>query len=105
MSSGTLVVERPRAGSRDRFRSYAVMVDGSLRGTIRRGGALRIELPPGTHHVIGVIDWGSSASLDIEVTENSTARLRIEPGGSTWRVMDYLKPAGYLKLTRVTEES
>jgi hypothetical protein len=105
MSPGMLVIERPKAASRDQWRSYLVIVDGVRRGKIRRGDTMRMELPPGIHHVKGEIDWGSSESLEIEVSENSTTRLRLEPGGSAWHFWDVGKGVGYLKLTRISDDT
>jgi hypothetical protein len=51
MDNATIVVERPRGGTRGPFVAFTVMPDGQPAGSLDYGGHLRLEVEPGHYRV------------------------------------------------------
>ncbi len=93
-----LVIRRPRGGYRDLLRSYRIEVDGVLRGTLRRGAELSLEVSPGVHFVRARIDWTGSPELDVIVAEGETKGLKVEAGGNAMQMYHSFRRGSYLNL-------
>jgi hypothetical protein len=59
-----------------------------------------IGVEPGPHTVLAFIDWGRSQRLRVDVDAGDHVALVVAPGGSAWDITAYVKPEGYLRLTR-----
>jgi hypothetical protein len=94
-----LVIERPRKGSRDIFRSYKILVDGALIGKLERGQRLVREVAAGRHVVRGVIDWAGSPEVAIDVADGGEAHMIISPGGNAFQYLWQTGKTRYLRLT------
>ncbi len=77
-----LRVERAADGYRDRFRTYAVVLDGRAVGRIKRGQAIEIAVSPGAHVAMLRIDWCASPHLTFSVSPGEVAVLACRSGGS-----------------------
>ncbi|MFB7338220.1 hypothetical protein ACFC00_42515 [Streptomyces adustus] len=53
---GTVVLSRAQSSYRDALRGYAVLIDDTQVGSIRRGQTLRFEMSPGEHQLQLKID-------------------------------------------------
>jgi len=91
--TGRLVVWRPRGVWRDLLRSYRLEVDGELRGTVRRGQVLELEVPAGSHAVRARIDWTGSPDIVVDVQPGGSVTVVVEPAEGGWSLTaddDYL---------------
>ena len=52
MGKATMVIQRPRGGTRGRFAAFTVMLDGQSAGSVRYGGQLRLDVEPGQYQVV-----------------------------------------------------
>lgn len=95
-SSGTLVVERPRARFAYSARAFKVHVDGTRVGTLSNGESATYTVAPGRHEVEIRIDL-NKAAVPVEIAAGETVRLTtgvegglkmFSPKGSV-----YLRPA------------
>jgi len=57
------------SGYADRLRSYQVVVDGEVVGTVDDGGSAELEVPAGDHEVHLKLDFCRSKSVAITVDE------------------------------------
>ena len=93
----TLTIERPGDENRlHRARPYEIIVDGTVRGTVRSGQDLSLALPPGRHIVHARLAWTGSEDLEVHLGPGGTVRLRVEPRG-----VRHLASRHYLRLTRI----
>lgn len=92
----TLVVERTSQAWVDRARAYQILVDGSVKGSVRCGRELALALPPGRHLVRARLDWTGSETVPVHLGPGATVRLRVEPRGAR-----YALGKRYLRLTPV----
>jgi len=60
----------------DTWRSYELLVDGKVRGMVRQGKTLEIDLTPGDHRVQMKIDWGTSPELVVSGDRDVALRCR-----------------------------
>jgi hypothetical protein len=97
---GVLRVVRPTRGSRDLARSYEIKVDGTSRGSVKRGRDFTVELPAGTHSIRASIDWAGSPTLEVDIRAGQVVELVVEPSGSAFRMWQIFSRSGYLKLSR-----
>jgi hypothetical protein len=84
-----IVVQRPKWRFRDILRSYAIHVDGRLRGTLMPGEELSLDVLPGRHVIRARVDWTGSPSQEIVVKRDSLVRVCVEPSGNAlqlWKV-------------------
>lgn len=96
-----LVVSRTPGGWQDRARSYRIKVDGTIRGSIKHGEEVRIDVLPGRHVVAAHIDWTGSPDLEVDVNPGETVKLLARPGGHERRTMrDWILPLVLAKLVR-----
>lgn len=98
----TIVISRKRGGSRDWFRSYAVMVDGNLVGKVKRGQRVELPVSHGRHELFLKIDWCTSRSITFGVQPGAVIEFFCEPGGPAFAgMLDWLGNTGqYIMLTR-----
>lgn len=94
----TLTVQRTGQGWFDRARAYEIVVDGSVKGTVRCGRELSVALPPGAHTVQARLDWTASEKVRVHLGPGATVRMTVEPRGVRHAV-----GRRYLRLTRVAE--
>lgn len=80
--TGELVIERARAGLRDRGRRYRVLVDDVEQAKLAPGQKLTLTLPAGTHEVQMALDKTRSPIIQVAVVDGATVRVVAEPGGS-----------------------
>lgn len=100
--SALLAISRDKRGSRDIFRSYAVIVDGEKVGRIRRGKRLEIPIAPGDHEIFLKIDWCQSSVITFTVREGNVVEFACRPGGSMGSgSRDAAIGESYISLTRV----
>jgi hypothetical protein len=92
----TLTVERTGAASIDRARAYEILVDGTVKGTVRCGRELSVALPPGRHVVRARLNWTGSENISVHFGQGETVRLQVEP-----RAVRHAIGRRYLRLTRV----
>ncbi|HSE45679.1 MAG TPA: hypothetical protein VLA89_10175 [Gemmatimonadales bacterium] len=96
---GTLVVVRRVGKWRDHFRAYRIEIDGTLRGKVREGETLTLELAPGDHQVQARIDWLGSPPLRIEIAQGATVECQVEPAGTAFQFHQLFGKTNYLRLT------
>lgn len=81
---GRLRVRRPHAFI-DYFRAYRVMVDGECVGKVHRGETFETGIPVGLREIRLDIDWCSSNSLEVEISE-TPASLVCGNNWSGWKI-------------------
>jgi hypothetical protein len=64
--TATLRLSR-QAGQGDKWRSYKVMVDGSVVSRIKEGQTIEVSVSPGRHHLRLKIDWAGSPDLAVDI--------------------------------------
>lgn len=92
----TLIVERTGQVFLDRARAYQILVDGTVRGSVRCGRELSLALPPGRHLVRARLDLTGSETVPVHLGPGATVRLRVEPRG-----IRHALGRRYLRLTEV----
>jgi len=80
----SLVITRDR-GYADSIRSYRVLLDGELAGTVTPRGELRLEIGPGKHVVEVRIDWCGSQPMRFTATGHHHIVVRSAVRG--WRLV------------------
>ncbi|MDV9172495.1 hypothetical protein R6V09_20605 [Streptomyces sp. W16] len=75
------MLSRARDGYRDMLRGYAVLIDDTQVGIIRRGQTVRFEVPPGEHRLQLKVAWCTSRPLTALVEEGGTVSFMCAPGG------------------------
>ncbi len=84
--NGRVIVERPRRGfakdERDRWRSYAVEIDGKKVGRVRLGRRLVVDVPSGRHTVQARIDWTGSSRVLVDVPNDGEVVLTVHTTGA-----------------------
>lgn len=78
--AATIVISRKDGGSRDRFRSYAIMVDGNLVGKVKRGQRVELPVSHGRHELFLKIDWCTSRSITFGAQPGAVIEFFCEPG-------------------------
>jgi hypothetical protein len=79
MGTATFHIARVNNAWVDRGRAYEVFVNGKMRGSIRRGEQLEIEVDPGSQDVHLAVDWCRSPILSFDAEPGSEYRLRCSP--------------------------
>ncbi|MET0417657.1 MAG: hypothetical protein ABW022_16715 [Actinoplanes sp.] len=77
----TLIVQRTGEAFIDRARAYQILVDGSVKGSVRCGRELKLALPPGRHLVRARLDLTGSETVPVHLGPGGTVRLKVEPRG------------------------
>ncbi len=77
-----LRVTRNPARWRDRLRSYKVLADGSVVGTIGNGRTADFSIPVGHHEIRISLGWAGSNALFLDLAVGDVAQVECEPGGS-----------------------
>ncbi len=97
----TIVISRKHGGSRDWFRSYAIMVDGNLAGKVKRSQRVELPVSHGRHELFLKIDWCTSRPITFGVQPGAVIEFFCEPGGPAFAGMqDWLGNTGqYITLT------
>jgi hypothetical protein len=69
------VVLHRRSAFVDRFRSYAVIIDGDKRGTIKNDECVEFDVPSGAHSLRLSIDWCRSNVIEFEADPDQPTKL------------------------------
>ncbi len=69
-----VVVRRRDLGVSDGFRTYKLVLNGNIVGTIRNKQRIELEVPPGKHQLFLKIDWCRSNTIEFE-TDGEAAEL------------------------------
>lgn len=88
--SATIVLTRERRGYRDRFRSYAVIVDDAQVAKVKRGQTLRLPVSPGRHGIYLRIDWCRSPGVDVDASPGEIINMYCAPAGGVNESYDAL---------------
>lgn len=83
---GTLRFRRP-AQYADFFRNYQLFVDGVRVGEIDAGWQVQIAVPAGIHEVVARLDWCSSNTLRVAVSEGATHAIEVGTNLRGWRLL------------------
>lgn len=70
----------------NKMREYSVLIDGAEMGTIKDGGRLRIDLPPGEHVIQVKIAWCTSPTLRFTLAEGEVLKFRCGSPIRGWKV-------------------
>ncbi len=98
--TATVILHRPPAWS-DRLRTYRFLLDGEVRGHIRRGATLSFEIHPGRHWAQARIDWTGSPRLEFDAAPGETVYLEVRPRPNPLTVLWYLPgTTRWLRLSR-----
>ncbi|MFC7547218.1 hypothetical protein [Plantactinospora sp. GCM10030261] len=79
--AATVTFHRPASGWRDMLRPYKLLIDGQVKGTIRRDQARSFVVAPGRHVAQARIDWTGSRPVEFEVGPGGTVELVVTPNG------------------------
>ena len=94
MEHAIIHLERKK-GPSDLLRSYKVIIDDELAGTIRHGKSCSFQVRPGRHDIFLMIDWCSSQHLTIDIAPGEEIKLICQANSpSLWFNMpmrDYMK--------------
>ena len=97
--SATIVMTRERQGSRDRFRSYAVMVDDAQVAKVKRGQTLRLPISPGQHEIYLRLDWCRSPAVHVDASPAEIINMYCAPAGGMNEAYDaFVNPDLYIIL-------
>jgi hypothetical protein len=83
LGPATVRVTRKSAPWRDRLRPYKVVIDGTVKGTVRNGETRDFTVPSGHHEVRMRIDWTGSNPSSLDIEAGQVALFVCEPAGST----------------------
>jgi PAS domain S-box-containing protein/diguanylate cyclase (GGDEF)-like protein len=95
-----IIIERTEASLFDRFRSYKVVINGEVRGSIKQNEKWAYVVPPGTHVVSFRIDHYRSAPLKVAVIN----RTRLVCRSSFWHAFGMLAMLGSNDWVTIREE-
>ena len=101
-NGATIVLTRAQGAWRDRYRGYAVMIDGEEVAKVRRGQRLEFPVTRGLHEIFLKVDWCRSPSVVVDAQPDEVIRLSCEPGGSARQGLSDVvaDTQGYIQLTR-----
>lgn len=90
----------------DRLRSYKVMLDGIIVGSVHAGKSIAIPIAPGTHSLVVQIDWCSSEAINFDVQPHEHIVFECGNSHARWRMIGaffymIFQPHNYLCLHRV----
>lgn len=71
----------------NKMREYSVLIDGAEMGTIKDGGRLRIDLPPGEHVIQVKIAWCTSPTLRFTLAEGEVLKFRCGSPLRGWKLL------------------
>jgi hypothetical protein len=101
--SATIVLTRERKGSRDIFRSYAVVVDDVQVAKVKRGQTLRLPVSGGRHEIYLRIDWCRSPTVGIDASPGEVISLHCAPAGGMTDVSDLVANADRYIILQIVE--
>jgi len=89
------------SGYADSIRRYLLECDGPIIGDIRQGETREFNIPDGIHKIRLKIDWASSNTLDLELSNNDVIELDCGSNLRGWRVVilffySMIMPSKYL---------
>ena len=82
--AATVHIHRAKAKWKDRFRAYAVVVDGSEAAEVRNGASAVIEVAPGAHEIQAKIDWTSSNPVAVTLGDGDAIHLGVANDTNMW---------------------
>ncbi|MEC1431377.1 hypothetical protein P9C69_11780 [Bacillus subtilis] len=93
----------------NKMREYSVLIDGAEMGTIKDGGRLRIDLPPGEHVIQVKIAWCTSPTLRFALAEGEVLKFRCGSPLRGWKLLLALfsvlgRPENYLFIEQEEEK-
>jgi hypothetical protein len=96
-----IVISRRHGGYRDWFRSYAIMLDRQLAGTIKRGQRVELPVSHSRHELFLKIDWCKSRSITFDAQPGAVIEFFCEPGGPAFAGLQAVFGSGgqYITLT------
>ncbi len=71
-----IILARP-ADWRNRFKSYSVLINGSVAGSVKNGSAEEFSVQPGNNSIQCDMGWYKSKPYMVELKEGETAYLRV----------------------------
>lgn len=99
--AATVTVARPRGGYRDRWRKYAIVVDGREVGALKRDSEMTVEVPSDREvSVRAVIDWTGSPTWRGQLTEGEHARFEVAPKGAFAALLGLFSTDGWVRIRR-----
>jgi len=107
MTGASIRLTRKRGHTRDRIRSYRIILDDIDRGSIKEGRSLDFGVEPGSHVLQLKIDWTRSQQIQFDVGVDEVISFECEPNGRTIATLiDSIRAIGkhgrpYIKLSRV----
>jgi hypothetical protein len=93
-AGSSIMVSRDRHGWRDRARSYDILIDDQHVAKIKRGQRVKLPVASGAQHVFMRVNWGTSESIQLEVSPGESIELFCTTGRSQLG-------AGYIGRSRV----
>lgn len=100
MEHAIIHLERKRAYT-DLLRSYKVIIDDELVGTIRHGKSCSFQVHPGHHDIFLMIDWCSSQHLTIDIDPGEEIKLICQGENALFALYNVTYGANnYIKLYR-----
>ena len=93
-------VTRAKGGRTDKFRAYAVVLDGVRVARIKRGETRTIETDEGHHELRLAVDWCRSSTVSFELAAGQEARFRCWPNARPLTILYHvtLGSANYIGL-------
>jgi hypothetical protein len=97
MSGARIVLRRTTSKRHDIMGSYKILLDDELAAKIRRGERVQIETSPWAHRIKAKIDWAGSSTLHVEIQDEDTLYVTVEPAGNVFTSL--FRPDEYISLT------
>jgi hypothetical protein len=85
-SVATLSIARRRQYA-DALRQYRVLIDDVEAAKIRPGQTIDIDLAPGRHRVVAVIDWARSNPFEFDAQTGRQYRIEVGSNVAGWRLL------------------
>ena len=79
MAAASIRVRRDNVAWRDRVRSYQVVLDGTVVGSVKRGESITVMTDAGDHELHLKIDWARSPSVQLDLESEGEAEVRCWP--------------------------
>lgn len=86
----TELILRRGAGWGDKWRSYAIIVDGREIGSIKEHTEVRVPVSAGTHELKLAIDWCRSPDFPVTVAEGKTVIIDCGPNANPFTSLLYI---------------
>ena|ERR1035437_1209747 len=108
MTGASIRLTRKGGHTRDRIRSYRIILDDIDIGSIKESRSLDFGAEPGSHVLQLKIDWTRSQQIQFDVGVDEIISFECEPnGGAIATFIDSIRAIGkhgrpYIKLSRVS---